>query len=460
MGTGEAFVKAIGITCGIGSLLVGAKQSEFEILGNIEWRDAYHVRDAAGRNTFTENFPGATLHENLDHMTMDEIERFMGVELAMGHPECGRYSVLSGSLKDREERSQDPADIPLFVDLVAKLRPRFLVMDDLPKSLGAFPMSEYHRRLPGYDLFPEWVSNWGYGNVQKGRNRMFMLGARRDEQWVFVPSEVRDDAVTVRSVLEDLGQPRRGSNILNHDPHDNTQFCYRALSLHFYHNRPTWLDAAEYFASIRPGESLEYVREDGSRVRRIGFVRDKWDGTAHVITGGNPSLHNIRCDPYTIRERARIQGFPDDFVFYGTVLNERGEWHHYVENAPMIKQTGKAMPVQFARYISGQISAHIRGEKFEASGQRILKPNEHVDQAKRWYCLNVGYSDQIKACGACWMQAHCEIRVDKYKIGAARPKPPPPRPPRPPGPPPEPPQPAARGLQSQHVRVKTEFIPV
>jgi len=459
-------MRAIGITCGIGSMLVGARQAGFDVVGNIEWREYYRLRDPQGRNTFTENFPGATLHESLDHMTMDEIERMMGVELAMGHPECGHYSVLGGALRDRAERLMDPGDIPLFVDMVARLKPRFFSMDDLPRSFGAFPMSEYCRRLPGYDLFPEWVSNWGYGNVQKHRNRMFMLGAKRGEEWTFVPGEVDNSHTTVQSIMEDLGQPRAGSNFPNHDPHDNTQQCYRGLHLGYHGNRPTWQEMADYFRDRRPGDAFEYVRADGSVVRRIGFMKDRWDGPGYVITGGNPILHNLRCDPFTIRERARIQGFPDDFIFYGTVLNERGEWHHYADNMALVKQTGKAMPVQFARYVADQVATLIKGDQFQSTGQRILKANEFVDQAKRWYCSSVGYSDQAKACSQCWMATRCEIRREKYKMGSVEalpiPKPPAPPPPypKPPRPPPEPPRPpAARGLQNAPRRViETKII--
>src|SRR5262252_6819885 len=250
-------MKAIGITCGIGSLLVGARQSGFDVAGNIEWRDYYHTRDSAGRNTFTENFPGAVFKSHYEDLEPAEIERMMNATVALGHPECGKYSVMSGALRDRVARLRDPSDIPLFVDLVAKFKPRYFVMDDLPKSLGAFPMLEYHSRLPDYDLFPEWISNWGYGNVQKHRNRMFMLGSLKSERWAFVPGEASNDA-TIRSTLEDLGEPRPGSNFPNHDPHVKDELCYRGLHLGGRGNRPTWRDMAEYFRNRRPGDAFEY----------------------------------------------------------------------------------------------------------------------------------------------------------------------------------------------------------
>lgn len=405
-------MKAIGITCGIGSLLVGARRAGFEIEGNIEWRKYYAQPDAQGRTTFNQNYPGAIYRETIDGLELAEIERLMGADIALGHPECGNFSQLSGANRDREQKLLDPADIPLFVDLVARLKPRFFVMDDLPKSFLAYPMEKYHEKLPDYDLFPEWISNWGYGNVQKGRNRMFMLGALRTEQWTFVPGE-REHARDVRSVLDDLPQPRAGSNVPNHDPHDNSLDCFRALNLGGYRKKNTWGEVQQYFRDKKGGFTLEYERADGSIVKRIGFLKGHWEGPSHVLTGGNAILHHIRSEPYTIRERARIQGFPDDFVFYGTVLNDRGEWNHDT-NPHMVKQTGKAMPIEFATYVSKQVAAKIQGQAFEASGQRVIDPHPMIDEAKQWYCDNVGYSAQEAACGACWMAQHCAIRVDRY----------------------------------------------
>lgn len=415
-------LRAVGITCGIGSLLVGAKQAGFDVVGNLEWRQYYHLQDDRGRNTFTANFRGAVFKESFDDLELPEIERMMGADLALGHPECGRFSRLSGSVRNREARAQDPGDIPLFVELVGKLRPRFFVMDDLPKSFAAFPMAEYARMLPDYDLFPEWVSNWGYGNVQKGRDRMFMLGSRREEEWVFVPGE-QEHSLTVRDVIDDLPTPRRGANVPNQDPHDNSIDCFRALNLGGYRKKNTWAQVQKYFLDKRGGFTLEYPTADGHVVKRIGFLKGHWDGPSHVLTGGNAILHHQRCEPYTIRERARIQGFPDDFVFYGTPLNDKGEWNHDL-GSPLVKQTGKAMPTQFAAYVSAQVAAHIQGQPFVSSGRRVIHSNVDVDQAKRWYCATKGYPDQAKACGACWMAARCEIRTGQYNLPSIGSRPP------------------------------------
>ena len=424
---GSKDLRAIGITCGIGSMLVGARHAGFDVVGNIEWRKYYHCVDERGRNTFLQNFPGALFPLSLDHMTPDEIERFMGVELALGHPECGNFSQLSGANANRKQAAMDPADIPLFVDMVARLKPRYFAMDDLPKSLLAYPMVKYAEKLKDYDLYPEWVSNWGYGNVQKGRNRMFMVGALKKEKWAFSAGEF-EHQTKVKDVLGDLPEPRRGANVPNHDPYDLERDCARALNLHEYRRKHSWGAVKEYFKDKPGGHTLELtlradMQEDRIKrglppnSKRIGFLKGHWDGPSHVLTGGNATFHGVRCEPYTVRERARIQGFPDDFIFYGTKLNERGEWDHDVNRETMVKQTGKAMPVQFCQYFSEQVAARISGRRFISSGKRVIPANEHVDQAKQWYCQNVGYADQEAACSACWMREKCKIRVQKYGLG-------------------------------------------
>lgn len=418
---GEPELTAVGITCGIGSMLVGARQAGFKILGNVEWRKYYHAEDEHGRNTFRENFPGALFKHKADDLELAEIERLMGADLALGHPECGNFSLLNGVNKSRAQKLEDPSDIPLFVDLIAKFRPRFFVMDDLPRSFGAFPMSEYVRRLPDYDLFPEWVSNWGYGNVQKYRNRMFMLGAMKKEKWAFVPGEVEPgpESATLSAVIGDLPTPRRGSNYPNHDPAARKELAQKNLSMAYIGQRPTWDQVGEFARkNWPPGQSMNYHANDGTIKNKPGCKVERWEGPASVQCGAAYKIHPVRFENLTLRERARIQGFPDDFVFYGARLNDRGEFNPD-RNVTMTKQTGKAMPVQFCAYVSRQIAAKIRGEEFKSSRQRIIRADPLVDEAKQWYCGEVGYADQRAACGSCWLYDRCAIRHQKYGVGEA-----------------------------------------
>jgi DNA (cytosine-5)-methyltransferase 1 len=394
--------KAIGITCGIGSMLLGARQAGFKIVGNVEWRNYYRRLDANGNNTFLRNFPGAFLVDKLDSLMPHQKDDYTNADLALGHPECGNFSALSFSNKNKAEKELDPGDIPLFVDMVATFKPKFFVMDDLPRSFGAFPMSEYHQRLPEYDLFPEWIDNYGYGNVQLNRKRMFMIGSLKSEKWTFRPSESDHENTTV-SVIQDL-QGKEGK-IPNHDPHQMDSNCSKMMDWNTHGSRGTWADCQKVFEAMPEGPPLPYVAKDGDTKVRMGFSKAH-KGHAHVLTGSNAVINPLTNLPFSIRERARIQGFPDDFVFYGTKINPDGTWDHD-KNQPLVRQTGKAMPIQFNRYVATQIMLHLKGEESTATNQRTLKPNGLISDAKKWYCENVGYAEQKKACQACWLHDDC-----------------------------------------------------
>lgn len=408
-------LKAIGITCGIGSMLCGARQAGFEIVGNVEWRRYYHAKDPeTGDNTFMHNYPNAIFKLKSDDLTPEEVDQMTGADIALGHPECGNFSRL-GSMNP--DKSKDPADIPLFVELVARFKPRFFVMDDLPGSFAAYPMSEYAYMLPDYDLYPEWISNWGYGNVQKNRNRMFMIGSLREERWAFRPGEEKHE-LKVMDMIGDLPDPGAPGAPPNHTPHTEDEICARAKHVEHLGRgvEATYADLRDWAFMNASGQNMLYHANDGTLKRKPAHVRCHWDGPAHVLDGTAVQLHYHRGLPYSIRERARIQGFPDDFVFIGEKLNDRGEFNHE-KNNHLIRQTGKAMPIHFCRYVSKQIAAHINGEPFESSGERVIKPNPMVNDAKQWYCREIGYADQKQACANCWLYDRCAIRHLQYGIG-------------------------------------------
>lgn len=397
-------MKVIGITSGVGSLLIGARQAGFDVVGNIEWRKYYNKTDAQGRTTFTENFPGAFLAKNIGQLTPEQLEMATGCDLAMGHPECGNFSTLNGSNKSAKSALLDPGDIPLFVDMIAQLKPKFFVMDDLPKSFIAFAMKEYADRLPEYDLFPEWISNHGYGNIQKHRKRFFMIGALKSQKFAFVPGEYEHEKTVqdiIGDLLENVGQ------VPNHDPHELHTASGRFINMPKNGDRHTWGEFRGVIKDYPEGKNFEYQHADGSTKVRIGSCKVKWLGPSPVLHGGNPILHPITCLPLTIRERARIQGFPDDFIFYGTKFNEAGEWNHE-RNLHMVKQTGKAMPIQFARYVAELVMANLKGEMLVVSGKRNLKPNPYIEEAKAWFCKNVGYANQTEVCKACQSAGVCK----------------------------------------------------
>jgi site-specific DNA-cytosine methylase len=73
-------MKVIGLTSGIGSMLIGAQQLGMEVLGNVEWRPYYRHT-----NSFENNF-NAPMFKDLESMTIKDKEMMTGADIAFGHP--------------------------------------------------------------------------------------------------------------------------------------------------------------------------------------------------------------------------------------------------------------------------------------------------------------------------------------------------------------------------------------
>lgn len=390
-------MKALGITSGIGSMLVGARNAGFKIEGNIEWRRYYHIKDDQERNTFKMNFPTAIFQRNLLELDSEQLARLSSLDLALSHPECGNFSTLSATVqgsRSLQEMQKDAGDIPIFVEAIKKLKPRFFVQDNLPKSLIGYGIEKWQKNLPEYDLFPEWISNWGYGNTQKFRNRFFMIGALKSERFVFVPHEI-DKEKTLQEILENLPEA-------NNEKHTLEESMSKGHGI-FSKDPMTWAQYKFFMDRSDEGTTIPYIAKDGTWKKHIGWRKGFKLGYVPVLTGGCPIANPFTGLPFSIRERCRIQGLPDGFIIYGTKLNPDGTWNHS-KNGAVIKQTGKCMPVQFCEFVSEQIAEHINGIKAAYSGNRILKPNPYITEAKKWYCEHVGYSNQDAACDACWVK--------------------------------------------------------
>jgi DNA (cytosine-5)-methyltransferase 1 len=308
----------------------------------------------------------------------------------------------------------DVGDIPLFLEYVAEFKPRFFLMDDLPDSFTALPMKAYMDLLPDYDLFPEWISNWAYGNIQKYRNRMFMVGALKSEKFVFRPGEVEHN-LTTKDIIGDLIDSTGDGVTPNHANVDLNRVPGRFVNLRYLGDSANWAETIAYMREHKLRGSKPYFNLQGERKFRPGTIDPKWDGMCPVLSGGYNPFHPEAWRPMSVRERARIQGFPDDFIFYHNPGSPYDPvWEPYSGDGNRgVKQTGKAMPIQFCSYVMKQVAAHITKKPFKTSGARILKENIKISAAKYEFCKESGYADQERACKTCWKESTCDLAVTR-----------------------------------------------
>lgn len=405
-------LKATGVISGIGTLLVGARKNGFRITGNVEPRSYYRINalDPDKQNTFQANF-GVPIRKHLHEMPRDVYEDMKFADLVMGHNECGAYSQLSGPNMKTDKRGDFDWTFAQFHEL----KPKVFVLDNLARSLNAIQPEEWIAEFPSYNIYPLPVSNAHYGNPQKNRTRTFFIGVHKDLDFVPYSGEGDDTSIpTLRNVIGDLQGLQGTGQFLNHDVHTLTGiaggFRPRDYAASVERNeKQTWAQIRDGFAELREGERWQYFNKEGVWKYKIGVAKAYKDKHAHVLSGSLGGGINPWTNlPLSMRERARIQGIPDDFIFHGVVMEDDGTWN-LSRNSNMVRQISKGMPIQWATWISGLLADYYRGEPAKPVGKYNYQP-DIVSRAKQVICKTASYgAQQQKACETCWLRDRCSI---------------------------------------------------
>jgi site-specific DNA-cytosine methylase len=275
-------------------------------------------------------------------------------------------------------------------------------MDNLIGLTDVVSPKRWKESLPMYDFFPELVSNYNYGNVQKKRVRFFVIGARNDlletKSFKFFPDEY-DRGVDLFREIEDLLENPRIPE-LNHFPH-------RSIGPSGYGgpgSKMDWSDVVKWFSEKKPGTKLTYVDRDGKKKTHIGVSKSRKDFS--FVLSKAPVFNPWTNLPFSLRERLRIQGAPDDFVLKGVRPEEDGTWD-FRNNLAMMIQTGKFMPVQFCKYVSITIARHLQGlERNQATNRRSAR-HPKIDDYKMKTCSLI--DKDRRPCEACWI-SNCNLK--------------------------------------------------
>lgn len=323
---------------GAGGLTLGFKEAGLEPIFAVEL-------DSWAARTYKTNF-GAHV---LDH-PIETIDDFPSADLVVGGPPCQGFSPL-GRDRDTESRSKLNNLWRHYLRAVEQIRPAVFLVENVPQFLKSDQFEAFlrycKRKLPEYEIVETVLNAADYGVPQR-RRRGFVLGSRvgSPPSWpapTHSPGGLTGKPYrTVRDVIGDL--PLRPTD----------------TDLHWSRNpRPESLE--RYRAVPEGGNRFDLARNrpdllpDCWRRKKSGttdvFGRLWWDRPAFTIRTEfyKPEkgrfLHPQAHRPITHREAARLQTFPDSFVFEGSKVE-------------IARQIGNAVPPLLAR----TIAEHIRDE--------------------------------------------------------------------------------------------------
>lgn len=282
-------------------------------------------------------------------------------DILLAGPPCQDYSTLWNHDGLITARGNLFRQVARFLD---QLRPAAFVLENVPGLLSAnrgaaWTLVRHALKSPSsfagrptrkkaiagvhYDVSAQVVDMADLG-VAQHRERLIVIGVRRDIgiRPPIVPTPFAGAPLTVRQVLDDKPLP---ANSPNHE-----------LGM----DSP---DVVERLKLIPPGGNYEAVPE-GHKLAVKGLISHVYrrldpDKPSYTIIagggGGTHGYHHVEPRRLTNREKARLQGFPDDFVFHF------GDGPRDLRSAyPRVRrQIGNAVPPPSAEVIVGAVAESL-----------------------------------------------------------------------------------------------------
>lgn len=289
--------KAVDLFCGCGGLSCGLQQAGFQMIGGVEFdKNAYY--------TYSQNFTheivlGDITQDATKQMLYEKVNHSLnGAELdllAGGFP-CQGFS-MSGLRDVDDMRNKLYLE---FVDIAARLQPKWIIGENVDALLtmkkGAIALDIIERfRSIGYDMTCLVLNAADYG-VPQIRKRVFFIGNRMGVENRFPnPIYKESNYVSVSKAIGDLAYSE-----------ENKAFS----QIYKKHKK----DMIERLSNLKPGGHLYASRKDSWRRLQAGMP-------SFTVKNNNGAcaVHYKEHRLITPREMARLQSFPDEFLFYGAV---------------------------------------------------------------------------------------------------------------------------------------------
>lgn len=355
-------MKVISLFSGCGGLDLGFEKAGFDI-------PVANEIDKKVWTTYRVNHPKTHLIEaDIRKVKKEEFLKYIDGEVdgIIGGPPCQSWSE-AGSLKGiKDVRGQLFFE---YIRILKEFKPKFFLAENVSGML-ANRHSEAVQNIfqlfeeSGYDVFFNMVNAKDYG-VAEERKRIFYIGFRRDLNIDFGfpkgSTKDNDKKLTLRDVIWDLQDNVVPAGCKNkHNPeavNNNEYFTGKFSPIFMSRNRvKSWDEQA--FTVQASGRQCQLHPQ---APKMIKFGKDDFR-----FALGNENLYRRM----SIREVARIQGFPDDFQFI------------YKDTNTAYKMIGNAVPVNLAFEIALAIRKYLEGNESEVDIDYEVVDAKEINEKK------------------------------------------------------------------------------
>ncbi|GHU50502.1 site-specific DNA-methyltransferase [Clostridia bacterium] len=318
-------MRVISLFSGAGGLDLGFKKAGFEIAAANEY-------DKTIWETYEKNHNAALLKEDIRNLDGSDFPN--DIDGIIGGPPCQSWSE-AGAL-----RGVDDPRGKLFYEYIRILRqkkPKFFLAENVSGMLAGRNkkavdgiISDFQSE--GYSLFIKLLNANDYG-VAQDRKRVFYVGFRKDLGVSFEFPEPLSYKPVFKDVIYDLRDTAVSAGdkcvVPNHE-----YFVGSYSTIFMSRNRVrTWEEPA--FTVQASGRQCQLHPQ--------APIMPKIEKNLNKFADGYEDLYRR----LTVRECARVQGFPDDFVFYYKSLQDG------------YKMVGNAVPIDLAYSVASKIKRYI-----------------------------------------------------------------------------------------------------
>lgn len=330
--------------CGPGGLAWGAinasiEKKNYKILH--QWANDY---DKSTCNTYIRNIcpknPDSVYCEDVHKLDIDKLGDIDA--LAFGFP-CNDFSVVGEQLGFKGKFG------PLYtygIKALEKYHPYWFLAENvggLQSANGgkAFEKILSDMKAAGYRVYPNLYKFEEYG-IPQARHRVIIIGIRDDQPYEF---KIPAPSGKIKTCKEAIENPPIKKDAYNNEMTKQSEQVVKRLS---------YIKPGQNAFTADIPEELQ-LKVKGAKISQI-YKRLDPEKPAYTVTGsgggGTHIYHWSEPRALTNRERARLQTFPDDYVFEGSKEEVR-------------KQIGMAVPAQGAKIIFEAVLKTFAGIKYE-----------------------------------------------------------------------------------------------
>lgn len=363
-------VRIIDLFAGCGGLSTGFELSHFKVIFAIE-------KDLWASETYKFNHKNTkVLNKDIHEIKSPKEILSEPVDGIIGGPPCQGFS-LSGKRDPKDPRNSLFMEFVRFVNCI---KPKFFVMENVPGILSAKTESKEHVveiilkefKDAGYKTKYKILNAADFG-VPQLRHRVIFIGIRNDINVKIddlYPIPFQKNYITIREAILDLPllESGQGKEFQKYDKEATTTFQrWARLNSEGVYNHVAMRHTnrlIERFKTIKQGQSLADVSEEhmqrkrgdakvtSGKVYAQNNMRPFIDRASPTIAASFQSnfIHPLLNRNYTAREAARLQSFPDTYIFKGKRTTMSWE-----KNLSQYQQIGNAVPPLLAKAVADRI---------------------------------------------------------------------------------------------------------